>query len=169
MTVIQIAQRRVARQVEKLFAKIRGRYGEVCENPVTGSRYVYGVDPIEPQKEAAVRALLARGRFAIVGPKDAQPLPISDEEIESRKYPSNSKLPAFDYIASCIGYSIRATGHDFDSHPGFEDFARGVMASEYAPDFVKNDEVLLKLYPPCRLPGLGPGLVWEPSEIHAAA
>ena len=161
MTVIQMAEYRIDRLVEDLFAKNPGRYGQQCVNPVTGGRYVYGGDPIEQQKAEARRALLARNRFAIVGPKDMQPLPISDEEIEDRKYAWDSKQPALGYIGSCFGYSVRANGHDLKCHPSIEAFARGVMASEHAPDFVKKDEVLRKRYPPRPLRGLGSGLCWE--------
>jgi hypothetical protein len=167
MAEIQMAEDRVDRLVEDLFAKNPGQYGQQCENPVTGGRYVYGVDPIEPQKAEARRALLAQEMFAVVGPKDMQPLPISDEEIEDRKYAWDSKQPALGYIGSCFGYSVRANGHDLKSHPSFEAFARGVMASEHAPDFVKKDEVLRKRYPPRPLRGLGPGLCWEPPKLHA--
>ena len=167
MAEIQMVEDRVDRLVEDLFAKNPGQYGQQCENPVTGGRYVYGVDPIEQQKKEARDALLARERFAIVGPKDMQPLPISDEEIEDRKYAWDSKQPALGYIGSCFGYSVRANGHDLKSHPSFEAFARGVMASEHAPDFVKKDEVLRKRYPPRPLAGLGPALVWEPPALHA--
>ena len=129
MTVIQIAQRRIARRVDMLFAKNPGRYGEICVNPVTGVRYVYGVEPIEPQKKAARDALLARDKFAVVGPKDAQPLPISSEEIEDLKYAWDSKQPARDFIRSCFGDLVRVNNDDLESHPSFEEFARGVMAS----------------------------------------
>ena len=167
MAEIQMTEDRVDRLVEDLFAKNPGRYGKICTNPVTGGRYVYGGDPIEQQKKEARDALLAREWFAIVGPKDMQPLPISDEEIEDRKYAWDSKHPALGYIGSCFGYSVRANGHDLKSHPSFEAFARGVMASEHAPDFVKNDEALRKQYPPWPLAGLGPALVWEPPALHA--
>jgi hypothetical protein len=167
MVVIQMAEYRVDRLVEDLFAKNPGRYEKICTNPVTGGRFVYGVDPIEPQKADARRALLARDRFAIVGPKDMQPLPISDEEIEDRKYAPGSKQPSLSYIVSCFAYSLRANDHDFNSHPSLKAFARGIMASEHTPDFVKNDEALRKRYPPRPLAGLGPALIWEPPAIHA--
>jgi hypothetical protein len=167
MAEIQMVEDRVDRLVDDLFAKNPGQYGQQCENPVTGGRYVYGIDPIEQQKKEARDGLLARERFAIVGPKDMQPLPISDEEIEDRKYAWGSKQPPQSFIASSFGYSLRANGHDFKSHPSIEVFARGLMASEHSPDFVKNDKALRKLYPPCPLPGLGPALVWEPPALHA--
>ena len=167
MAEIQMAEDGVDRLVEDLFAKNPGRYGKICTNPVTGGRYVYGGDPIEQQKAEARRALLAREWFAIVGPKDMQPLPISDEEIENLKYALDSKQPARNFILSCFGDSLRLNDHDLKSHPSFEAFARGIMASEHTPDFVKNDEALRKRYPPCLLAGFGPALIWEPPAIHA--
>jgi hypothetical protein len=77
------------------------------------------------------------------------------------------KQPARSFILSCFGDSVRINSHDLKTHPSIEAFARGVMASEYAPDFVKEDEALRKQYPPCPLPGLGPALIWEPPAIHA--
>ncbi len=164
---IEDTMNKIKLQVDRLFRDAPPVHGQQCENPVTGGRFVYGVDPIEPQKKAARAALLARERFAIVGPKDMQPLLISCEEIEDRKYAWESKQPARDFIRSCFGASVRANDHDLESHPGIEDFARGIMASEHAPDFVKNDEALRKEYPPCPLAGLGPALIWEPPAIHA--
>jgi hypothetical protein len=167
MAEIQMAEDRVDRLVEDLFAKNPGQHGQQCENPITGGRYVSGLDPIEPQKRMARDALLACEWFAIVGPKDMQPLPISDEEIEDLKYAWDSKHPARSFILSCFGDSLRANDHNFKSHPSLEAFARGLMASEHTPDFVKNDEALRKQYPPRPLAGLGPALIWEPPAIHA--
>ena len=62
------------------------------------------------------------------------------------------------YIISRFAHSLLANAWDFDNHPSFEEYARGVMASEHAPDFVKKDRLLRKRYPPLHLPGLGPGL-----------
>jgi hypothetical protein len=52
-------------------------------------------------------------------------------------------------------------------HPSFDNYACGVMASEYAPDLIKKDEELQRRFPPCQLTGLGPGLCWEPPKLHA--
>jgi hypothetical protein len=101
-------------------------------------------------------ALLAREWFVVYGPRDAQPLPLSGGEIEDLKY-----TDPFSHIVSCFGYSLRAHDWDFNTHPSFEDFARGVMASKDAPDFVKKDKALRKRYKPRPLRGLSPGLCWE--------
>src|SRR5262249_25366595 len=46
-------------------------------------------------------------------------------------------------------------------HPLFEDYARGVMASPYAPPIMKQNAQLTERYPPLPLHGLGYGLIWR--------
>jgi hypothetical protein len=75
MANIQLSQTLIGREVERLFSETTASHGEVYENPALGTHFVYGLDPIEPQKEAACRALVAREWFAINAPADAQPLP----------------------------------------------------------------------------------------------
>jgi hypothetical protein len=57
---------------------------------------------------------------------------------------------------------LEALGYDLDAHPTFEEYARGVLASTYAPDFITEDEQLKERFPPRHLAGLGSGLYWEP-------
>jgi hypothetical protein len=57
--------------------------------------------------------------------------------------------------------------YDFLTHPSFEVFARGVMASDFGWDTVKHDIELQKRFPPRHLDGLGPGLYWLPPKQHA--
>jgi hypothetical protein len=163
MTIItNLAERRVNRFVEQLFQKSPLVYGRNCVNPVTGGSYIGGDDPVEPQKEMARRALLAGLWFADHGPPDGQPLPISGAQIERLKF-----RDPLSHIISCFAYSLRALDWDVKQHPPFEDFARGVLASEHAPEFVVEDRALRLRYPPRRLPGLGPYMVWAPPEQHA--
>jgi hypothetical protein len=150
--------------VDRLFEDAPPRRGQLCENPVVGGYYVGGEDPIAPQKRMVHRALLAREWFAVYGPRDAQPLPISSTEIETRKYAWDSKHPAHSYIVSRFANSLLANNWDFNSHPSPEDFACGVMASEHTPDFVKSDEALRKRYPPHRLRHLNSANCWDPPE-----
>ena len=159
------AMNKIKLQVDLLFRDAPPVHGQRCQNPVTGGFYIGFEDPIAPQKRMACRALLARVWFALCGPQDAQPLPISDVEIEDRKYAWGNQS-SLSYIVSCFGYSLRAHNWDFSNHPSFEDFVRGVLAAGYAPDFVKEDEALRKRYPPCPLCGLNPGNCWEPPKLH---
>jgi hypothetical protein len=107
----------------------------------------------------ACRALLAREWFALYGPEDAQPLPVSGIEINELKY-----RDPFSHILSCFAYSLRSQDWDINFHPNFDDFARGVMASTHAPELVLKSKALRLRYPPRPLASLSPALVWEPRE-----
>ena len=73
MANIQLSESLIGREVDRLFSETTASHGEVYENPVTGGRFVYGIEPIEPQKEAAYRALW----HANGSPLTAQPTPRS--------------------------------------------------------------------------------------------
>ena len=142
--------------VDQVFKDASFQHGQLCRNPVTGGYWVYGEDSISLQKRAACRALFAEACFAIYGPRNAPLLPLSDVDMADMKY-----TDPLSHVISCFAHSLMAHDWDFHNYPSFEEFARGCMASEYAPDFVKNDKLLLKRYPPRHLPGLGPGLGWH--------
>jgi hypothetical protein len=142
-------------QVDRMFFETGGRSGEIVENPVTGSKWVKGLDPEEQQKQDACWALLARKRFAEEGPPDAPPLPLTSGERERLK---GGGLP---HILAWYAASLLRLDYDLEVHPSFEDYARGVMASPLAPDFIKRDPELNRRFPPKPLGGLGHGLVWR--------
>ncbi len=156
MGTVEMNDYRIARLVDELFST--HRHGENCRNPVTGAGYVHGEDPVEPQKTLARRALLAREWFAEYGPTDAQPLPLSHGERE------DLKRGGILHILAWYARSLEARNYDIRHHPSFEDYARGVMASEYAPDFIKNDESLKKRIRPHQLAWLNNALVWDPPD-----
>jgi hypothetical protein len=108
-------------------------------------------------------AQLARAHFAANGPPDAPPLPLSYDEREDLK---GGGLP---HIVAWYGGSWEARRYSLTGHPSFHDYACGVMAWEHTPYFIKNNEELLRRFPPRSLPGLGPGLYWRPPELHAQA
>jgi hypothetical protein len=117
------------------------------------------VDPIGPQKRAASRALVARAWFEWDNP-GLPPLPLSYDERENLKGHGG-----VDYILSVYARSLAAQKNDIGGHVSFGLYARGVMASPYTPDFIKGDPLLQKRYPPRLLPGLGPGLYYDPPEL----
>jgi hypothetical protein len=160
MKVAHIADRQVDLLVDRLFGENPPRYGQRCTNPVTGGHYVGGLDPITPQKRMARLALLAREWFAPHGPPDAPPLPVSHDEREDLK---SGGLP---HMVAWYARSLEGRDYDLDEHPSFDDYACGVMASDFAPDFIKTEE-LQRRFPPRPLTGLGPGLYWEPPALHA--
>ena len=65
------------------------------------------------------------------------------------------------HIVAHFAGSLRRQHWDYENHPSFEEYTRGVLASEHTPEFVKADEELRKKYPPRPLRGLGRGLCWE--------
>jgi hypothetical protein len=148
-------------EVDRLFRKLPARRGELCWNPVTGGLFVKGLDPIKPQKERAYRALVAREWFALNGPPDAPPLPLSYEEREALKH--GGVL----HILAWYARSLEARDYAVEEHPSFDLYARGVMASSEAPEFITEDEQLKKRFPPASLAGIGPGLGWWPPEEHS--
>jgi hypothetical protein len=142
-------------EVERLFREAPDRHQDIRENPVTGSRWCNGEDPIAPQKQAALRALMAREWFAQHAPPNAPLLPLSYQARERMK---SGGLP---HIVAWFARSLEARNYNVDGHPLFEEYAKGVMASRYAPEFITKDRHLQTQFPPCPLSGLGPGLYWE--------
>jgi hypothetical protein len=143
-------------EVERLFREAPDRNERHRENPVTGSRWVAGLDPIAPQKEAARRALKAQKWFAVYGPSDTQPLPLCHWDREMLKVGGLSHMVAW------YARSLENLKYDFVTHPSFYDYACGVLASPRAPDFIKSDVALLNRFPPRILPGLDGSNYWDP-------
>jgi hypothetical protein len=158
MTITITAE--IKRKVDRLFEELNAKRGDYCFNPVTGGTFIWGEDPIKPQKEDACCALAAREWFAVNGPPDAPPLPLSHEECED--YRRSSGLMK---IVGFFGRSVRKTAkYDIQGHPSFEDFARGLMASNSGLWRVESDEEMRKRFPPRHLPGMTGGLYWEPPQ-----
>jgi hypothetical protein len=159
-----IAREVIAREVDRLFEEDRKKhYGQLSTIPIVRGSYVPGQENrgvIGSLKKKARAALLARKWFADNGPPDIQPLPLCYAEREALK---GGGAP---HILAWYARSLESRKYDVLEHPLFDDYARGVTASEYAPDFIKKEQ-LLKRFPPRVLPGLGPGLYWQPPEEHA--
>jgi hypothetical protein len=149
--------------VDRVFDTAPDRHDEVRRNPFTDGSWAPGDDPIEPQKEIAVRAVLARQWFATHGPRDLQPLPLGYDERESLKH------GGADHIESWYARSLDGREYDINEHPSFDDYACGVMASQHTPEFIKDDPALQRRFPPRRLNGLTSGLLWLPPKEYAKA
>jgi hypothetical protein len=104
-------------------------------------------------------AQFAREMFALNGPFDAPPLPLSYNERE------DLKVGGLSTIVALYARSLENLRYDLEEHPSFVDYARGVMASELnVHPGMKEDEGLRRRFPPRSLRGLGPGLCWKPSS-----
>ena len=55
MTSTRQTETVIGHEVERMFGEISAKRGELCTNPVTCGEFVYGLDPIEKQKEAACK------------------------------------------------------------------------------------------------------------------
>jgi hypothetical protein len=119
-------------------------------------RTTWGLNPATSRKRIHRRAKVARFAFSLDAPPDAPPLPLSYEERENLK---GGGLP---HLVAWFARSLEADNYQWWDHPVFADFASGVLASPYAPEFIKQDEQLRRRFPPTPLNGLGPGLIWSP-------
>ena len=147
----------VGREVERLFGEISAKRGELCENPVTGGDFVYGFDPIEQQKNAAYKRLLARAYFALHGPPDAPLMPTDDYERNRAKYATG----LLGFITAQFIWSMESQ-NDLKVHPPFADFAAGMLWQHdnnvegcFLPYFPAEQFAELKgRFPPRKLEGL---------------
>lgn len=146
--------------VQQLFHNLHSTYGCTQTNPVTGARWVVGLDPISDQIQAAERAWRAHELFKAVGPAACNDLPLKPSS--QADYKAQGGLP---YLVEGFAVSWQQLG--FRQHPAFEIYASGVLAfDQFAPDFILEDLALRKAYPPAALPGLEPGLIWNPQRAH---
>jgi hypothetical protein len=158
------------REVERLFAEISAKRGDLCENPVTGGEFVYGFDPIERQKEAAYKRLAAREHFALHGPPDAPLMPTDDYERNRAKHASG----LLGFITAQFIWSLE-NQHDLTVHPSFADFAAGLLWQHeniggctelpFAPQQLPE---MKRRYPPRKLEGLE-HFCWRPPQRRARA
>jgi hypothetical protein len=149
--------------VDRRFGEIVVKRGECCDNPVTGGGFVWGIDPIATQKKDAVAALRAREQFAVNGPPDAPPLPLSHADVEDYR---NARG-----LTGVVGFYARSLSrqdYDVRKHPSFEDFARGLMAMAMENGLwgLEKDAQLRMRFPPRPLAGMTPGAYWAPPKEY---
>ena len=53
MASSKLCETLMRREMERMFAEISAKRGDLCINPVTGGEFVYGFDSIKRQKDAA--------------------------------------------------------------------------------------------------------------------
>jgi hypothetical protein len=163
MTVISILTARV----DRLFDGLDAKRGDCCDNPVTGGGFIWGIDPISAQKREAIVALRAREWFAINGPPDAPPLPLSYADVEDYRNARGLKGVVGFYARSLSREGYGRKAYDTEQHPSFEDFARGLMAIDTGLWGIEKDKKLRKRFPPRPLVGMTPGAYWAPPREYA--
>ena len=158
------------KEVDRLFAEIEAKRGESCRNPIIGGGFIWGVDPIAPQKDEACRALLAREWFAVNGPTGAPPLPLSDEEIEDYRKARGLRGVIGFYARSLSRETDGRQSFEVNNHPSFDEFARGLMAMAVDGGLwgLEKDAHLIMRFPPKLLAGMTPGAYWAPPKEYEA-
>ena len=174
----KLSESPIGREVERLFGKISARRGDLCINPVTGGEFVYGLDPIKRQKDAAYKRLLAREHFASHVPPDAPLMPTDDYERNRAKHASG----LLGFITAQFAWSLE-NQDDLRAHPSFADFASGMLWQHdtdiegYSLGCFPSDQIaeLKRRFPPRKLEGLI-GFDWcpprrriQPKETRRAA
>jgi hypothetical protein len=147
--------------VDRLFSEIKAKHGECCDNPVTGGGFAWGIDPIATQKKEAVAALGAREWFAVNGPQDAPPLPLSDGDVDHYRNARGLKG-----VVGFYARSLSRQEYDVRMHPSFDDFACGLMAINTGLWSMEKDAQLRMRFPPCSLAGMTPGAFWSPPREY---
>jgi hypothetical protein len=142
--------------VDDAFDSAADKYDYVRRNPILGGDFVPEFDPIQEQKDAAIRAVLARLWHAKKHLDfDLQPLPLgwAEREEMQRRGPVGHMLKWY-------ARSLEARDYDVVEHPSFHDFVCGMMTDiEGFPEF----EELRDRFPPRAVPGLDPKVsYWEP-------
>ena len=152
------------RKVDQLFAALNAKHGNCYRNPVTGISFLWGFDPVAVQKMEAVRALCARARFAATRPIGAPSLPLSYEKVEDYRNARGLKALVGFYARSLSREGYGRRSYDVDNHPSFNDFARGLMATDTGLWGIEKDAELSLRFPPRPLVGMTPGAYWAPQN-----
>jgi hypothetical protein len=147
--------------VDRLFSEIKAKRGDCCNNPITGGGFVWGLDPIGPQKTYAIGALRAQEWFAVNGPEDAPPFPLSGNDAEEYRRARGLKG-----VVGFYARSLSRQDYDVRNHPSFDDFARGLMAINTGGWGIEKDEDLKRRFPPRALEGMTPSAFWAPPEEY---
>jgi hypothetical protein len=107
-----------------------------------------------------LRALISRERFRQGWPHFPE-LPLHEDHIEAMKEDARPRYKLVGYFAESLAWGA-VPKYDYEGHPCFTTFARGLMAYEHTPIEIRGDRELLTEFPPMALKGLCDGrLYWR--------
>jgi hypothetical protein len=159
-TAFEIASAQV--EVDKAFNNALDRHDSTRRNPFTGTDWAPGLDPIEPQKEMGLRAVLARRWFRRNCEPGVPQLPLGYFEREEMK------KGGLQHVVAHYASSLETLEYDVTLHPRFRVYACGVMANGVPYDSIHNDSFMQKHYPPRKLVGLDGNFLWAPPMLPSA-
>jgi hypothetical protein len=130
--------------IDTLFNTASKRSGSLQYNPVTGGLWVPGLDPIEPQKKLARRALNARSSLAESIPASGQPFPLNDDERRA-----SARMSDLGCIVASYSRCLAANDFDLARIPMFGTYAAGMLAHPYYGKALPTlGSRLVKRFPP---------------------
>jgi hypothetical protein len=120
----------------------------------------FPVDEIPRLVQLARASLAARAWISRHGPPWAHPLPLTDiERIEMFLDERPER-----HLGALYSISLQARDYGYLGHPLPFDFARGVMACEYAHKYLREDRALRAEFPPKELAGFDQFCRWRPLQ-----
>jgi hypothetical protein len=157
------------RHIEKLLEHPRVVSQYLAEVPIVGGPCPIDTSSISHGLKSyfmtkIVAALIATERFRQDWLGWPQPLPVHPDDCEKMQ---GSALSPRSRIVGYFGESLRSTdpAYDYDRHPRFDVFVRGLMAYQSTPIEIRNDRELQGEFPAMPLDGLQDGLLaWRTDE-----
>ena len=156
--LLELCAREFERFVDELFLSRRESGLALCRAPIIDRLY----DAQSDADTARIRWMLhsavrARQHFRQHGPPGAPLLPLTFDAIERAEHDPNNRIELVGHYAS----SLMLQQWNLKLHPSFHDYASGVMAYRYTPDYLRNNAELLQEFPPRPLEGLDKALNWR--------
>ena len=158
--LLEVCGREFANHVEAMFerAALSPGWSEV---PVIGWHYMSHW-PHAGLVSRVCAALATREQFRKTAPDWAPELPLRHEACEALQNSDNNRLSMVGLYAGSLCLA------DWEDHPPFADYARGLLAYEYTPQRLRDDADLQREFPAAVLPGLcGGWLSWRSPKTLA--
>jgi hypothetical protein len=153
--LVQICANEFERHVDELVAAHR-RGCVVVKSPIFSGPVQ--ISEIPKLKQLIHNGLRARAWHERYGPIYGRRLPLTELERIAMFCSENNAL----HLVALYAISLQGRDFDYLTHPLYFDYARGVLASEHAKDYLREDPDLLREFPPKELGGLDERCRWRP-------